>query len=88
MLPIGDLSIKVSGSAAFQHDGELDSAIGSGTLTVKFNSPSPVLSRDPSGTWSIQLENTDPVRALFTSGSILDIVPVLTVTAVAPEWPE
>jgi len=45
-----------------------------------------MVGQDPVGEWSIQLENTDLVRALFKDGSIQDIILVLTITGVTPAW--
>jgi hypothetical protein len=41
---------------------------------------------DPVGDWSIQLENTERVRASFKNGSIQDLVFVVTVSGVTPAW--
>jgi hypothetical protein len=46
-----------------------------------------LVGKDPAGDWSLQLENTDAVRALFKGGSIQDIALVLTVGGVTPLWP-
>ena len=40
----------------------------------------------PLGEWTLQFENTDPVRALFANGSIQDVALVLTVSGETPEW--
>jgi Tc toxin complex TcA C-terminal TcB-binding domain len=45
-----------------------------------------MVGHDPVGEWSIQLENTDPVRGWFKDGSIQDLVLVVTVTGVTPAW--
>ena len=42
---------------------------------------------DPAGTWTMQFENTDAVRALFTTNSILDIALVLTIAGFVQDWP-
>jgi hypothetical protein len=45
-----------------------------------------LVGKTPVGEWSIQLENTELVRAWFKDGSIQDIVLVMTLTGVSPAW--
>jgi hypothetical protein len=45
-----------------------------------------MVGQDPVGEWSIQLENTELVRASFKDGSIQDIVLVLTVSGLTAAW--
>lgn len=47
----------------------------------------PMIGENPVGDWTLQFENTDAVRALFTNGSIQDIALVLTTSGVTPAWP-
>ena len=45
-----------------------------------------LVGKAPVGEWSIQLENTELVRAWFKDGSIQDLVLMMTLTGVAPAW--
>ena len=45
-----------------------------------------LVGKDPVGEWSIQLENTELVRAWFRGGLIQDLVLVVTVAGVTSAW--
>jgi hypothetical protein len=47
----------------------------------------PLVGQNPVGDWTLQFENTDPVRALFANGSIQDVALVLTTSGLTPAWP-
>jgi hypothetical protein len=47
----------------------------------------PLLGTDPAGTWELQFEDTPPVRALFTSGTVQDVVLAMSVAGTTQPWP-
>src|SRR5205809_382883 len=47
----------------------------------------PLLGTDPTGTWELQFEDTPPVRALFTSGTVQDVVLAMSVAGTTQPWP-
>jgi hypothetical protein len=47
----------------------------------------PLIGQNPIGDWTLQLDNTDPVKTLFTNGTIQDIALVLTIGGTTPPWP-